>query len=617
MALLMTGCHYLDVDPEFGITEEEVFSTYSSANSFLSLAYDANGGKNKINISLAYPYYNEFHQDFLASWVATTDAADCGRLGVVQRSIKQGIMPQDILTDFTFSEEQSYHKPIALAMFGVIRIANKVIEEFPNIKNGTEKELNDLLGQAYFLRGLCHFNLCRYFGGMPYIDYVIGADDEWDLPRLSSYETYIKAAEDLYTAYEYFKKAGIMRRNTPDNLVPSNLDLSLPSGCIALAVRARTLLYAASPLNNVNGDADWQAAADAAGLALKEALANNYTLLPLENYTSNYIGSKTTNEVIWGYTLSQAANAKNMSGILSYCQSKQAGYKGSSGIHPTQNFVDRFETADGWPLRTENDRAKAVAEGSYNEQRPYANRDPRMDMVIIRDGSSAFDAATVSGGSFNIHYNPETDSWPTTTLNSTVMSFGIDWGSGDNNTDGGTNTGYYCKRYWNGSFGDKYQQLDPMFRLGEMYLAYAEAVNEAYGPEGSAGGMDITAVEAVNIVRNRVGMPAVRNDFTSGKDIFRDYIRNERCVELAFESNHYYFDIRRWKEAPELMSQPLYGMYIEKCTPSEAYPEGKIYTRKMIPNNRQCTWKDHMYLLPFPDAQANTMKNFVNNPKWQ
>ena len=61
----------------------------------------------------------------------------------------------------------------------------------------------------------------------------------------------------------------------------------------------------------------------------------------------------------------------------------------------------------------------------------------------------------------------------------------------------------------------------------------------------------------------------------------------------------------------------LYGMYVEKCEVSATYPVGRKYIRKPIPNNRQSLWRDYMYVLPFPDNQANTMKNFVNNPKWQ
>ena len=65
------------------------------------------------------------------------------------------------------------------------------------------------------------------------------------------------------------------------------------------------------------------------------------------------------------------------------------------------------------------------------------------------------------------------------------------------------------------------------------------------------------------------------------------------------------------------MSQTLYGMYIEKCDVSAEYPEGRKYIRRALPDNRQCVWRDYMYVLPFPDKLANTMTNFKNNQKWQ
>ena len=273
---------------------------------------------------------------------------------------------------------------------------------------------------------------------------------------------------------------------------------------------------------------------------------------------------------------------------LAYCQSKQTNANGPGcGLTPTQNFVDRFETADGYLLRTPEERAIAQAAGSYNEQQPYANRDPRMDLVIVHDGTKSFQnlSITSEGGTFNIYYDPATKTWPATTINGTVMVCGHDWGAGENTSDNPgyrTNTGYYCRRNWDGSYSGSYWHQDPMFRLGEMYLAYAEAVNEAYGPSGTAGGVSLTALQAMNLVRARVNMPAARSAYVSDKDKFREYIRNERCIELAYESNHYWFDIRRWKTAPELMSQTLYGMYIEKCDVSAEYPEGRKYIRRAI-----------------------------------
>lgn len=613
--LLTVSCHYLDVDPELGVTEEEVFSTYQNAYKFLTVAYE----DTPKSITYCSPLYMDMIRDMHCPFVGTTDAADMARLSHAQNSFKQGVLSQELIQYFTTT-----NRPMVTSLFAAIRIANLTIEKFHMITNGTEREKNDLLGHAYFIRGVCHFGLCRYFGGMPYLDHALGADDSWDLPRLSAHETYVLAAEDLRKSYEYFKAAGYMRRNTPNNLVPSQYIVWMGSGCAALAVRARCLLYAASPLNNQNGEADWRDAAEACGEALQAALENKFTLLPIEHYTQNYTGEITTNEVIWGYREKiPNNNGTAMTTWLAYCQSKQNSANGpGAGVTPTQNFVDRFETSDGYLLRTTEDRALAVEKGSYNEQQPYARRDPRMDLVIVRDGTTSFQkmAITPAGGTFNIYYDPSTNTWPPTTINGTAMICGHDWGAGENTSDNPgyrTNTGYYCRRNWDGSYSGNYWHLDPMFRLGELYLAYAEAVNEAYGPTGSAGGVTMTALEAMNIVRDRVGMPPAREEYIGSKDDFRDYVRNERCVELAFESNHYWFDTRRWKTAPELMKQTLYGMYIEKCDVSEEHPEGKKYIRRAIPDNRQSTWRDHMYVLPFPDNIANTMTNFKNNQKWQ
>lgn len=129
--------------------------------------------------------------------------------------------------------------------------------------------------------------------------------------------------------------------------------------------------------------------------------------------------------------------------------------------------------------------------------------------------------------------------------------------------------------------------------------------------------MSLTAVDAVNTVRHRIGMPDVLSKFTGSADAFRPRVRNERCVELAFEDNHYYFDIRRWKTAPECMTKVLYGMYVESCSVDAAHPVGRRYERRPLPENRQASWKDCMYTWPFPDSEANKLLKFKNNERWQ
>ena len=220
----------------------------------------------------------------------------------------------------------------------------------------------------------------------------------------------------------------------------------------------------------------------------------------------------------------------------------------------------------------------------------------------------------------NIHYDPSTGTYPMTVINSQSRQFGIAWGSMDSKSTGYSNTGYYINKWWNGGYGSgtasRTEHNDPLIRMAELYLNYAEAVNEVSGPQGTAGGLSLTALEAVNKVRNRIGMPDVLDKFTGSAPLLRERIRNERCVELAFEGHHYYHDIRRWMIAPQKMTATLTGMYIEKTDVSEQYPKGRIYTRRAIPQNRQSSWKDAMYYIPFPTEEANKMKNFVNNEIW-
>ena len=603
----VSGCNFLDVDPELGLSDEEVFGSYSAFRKYFDWIYESNGGKNMERVLIAYPFYYDLFQQYSFSWYNTTDIADAGKMGVTQQYFKQGSLTQDFLEKVTFDTGKADNKPIAKAMFSTIRRCNMTMAHIDECLNITEDQKNDLLGQAFALRGFAHFTLCRLFGGMPYLDHVIEADEEWDLPRLSTHETLTRAAADLKTGYEMMAAAGVARRNTPENLVSGTVDEI--NGIAAIGIRSRALLYAASELHNEKGQEDWVTAAEAAAEALKAALDAGFTLLPLAQYTDNFYGKQMTNETIWSWSYKAKNNHANFVGILAYPQSGRAG---SSGVCPTQNFVDRYETAYGEPLVTEEDKAAAIAAGHYNPQNPYADRDPRLNLTIVHDGSAN---AAATGKVINIYYDPAKKSYPVTKLSGVNVTFGIDWGSKDNGTQGYSSTGYYCKKYWDGKFGTKgtsHYHIDPIVRVAELYLNYAEAVNEAYGPNGTAGGLDLTAVQAINIIRNRVGQPDVLEKYTADKNSFRERIRNERGIELAFEGHHYYYDIRRWKTAPELMGKTLYGMYVESIKKSAEYPIGRKFEVRPLPNNRQCVWKDYMYYLPFPDSEAYKLKNFVN-----
>lgn len=613
---LAVSCNYLDVDPELGLTDEEIFSNYRNFWNYFSYTYDSDAGRNKQSIHNVFPLYYDLFYYYRLNWQTNTDAADCGALGVSQLNFKQCNLNQDIIEKLTFDTSRTDNKPICASCFAMIRKCNMTIEHIDDCRNITEEQYYDLLGQAYLLRGYSHFGLCRLFGGMPYIDHTIGADDEWDLPRLSRHETYCLAAQDMLKGAEYLEKAGFMRRDgrpgEPNHLQGTTIDQ--PNGVVGYALAARSLLYAASPLNNELGEEDWVKAAEACAKALDIALEWGYEMLPIENYTDNFYNKTATNEALWFYVNSAQDSYMNYRSFFAFPQSGDAH---AAGVCPTQNFVDKFETIWGDALNTEADRSAAIALGHYNDQDPYSNRDPRFDLAIVHDGSTN----QYVTGEINIYFDPDLGIYPGTTISGmNNVEFGIEWGTRDNQQQSYSNTGYYCNKYWEGKYGTKgasHAHMDPQVRVAELYLDYAEAVNEAYGPSGTAPGYSLTAIEAINKVRERVGMPPVLDKYTTSKELFRDRIRNERNVELCYEGNHYYYDIRRWKIAPETMSQKYYGMYITKVPVSEDYPKGRKYERRALPDNRQGRWKDCMYFFPFPDSEAQKLKNFVNNEAWR
>ena len=336
------------------------------------------------------------------------------------------------------------------------------------------------------------------------------------------------------------------------------------------------------------------------------AAKNGYELLTMDRYTDNFYGVSYSNEQLWAYTSGSTTYYANerMQAFIAYPFSQNAF---NSAQCPTQNFVDRYETADGYPLNTEEQRLVAANAGSYNEQDPYSNRDPRMDVTII------YNQKPVQGyGNASLYVNEDG------TLPSGSM---LQKREGSN--DGVSETYYYEHKRHGALSRNGVQNLrltDPIIRLAEVYLNYAEAANEAYGPDGSAPGAAMTALQALNTVRQRANMPPVHSEYTASTDALRPRIKNERTVELCFEGFHYYCDIRRWKDAPELYRSTLYGMRAMKLTGNydkTQYPTGFRYDRFALPATRQIAWKnDGMYYIPFQQSDLIKMTNYIPNMSW-
>ena len=234
----------------------------------------------------------------------------------------------------------------------------------------------------------------------------------------------------------------------------------------------------------------------------------------------------------------------------------------------------------------------------YYEQNPYENRDPRFYKKIVYDGSTAEGVKDKN----NNHYDPSSKSWPSTNLDGNTVFFGAEWNSSDTPN---TSTGYCSRHHWNGHYRNvKSSMTEPVIRLAEIYLNYAEAVNMAYGPSGTASGQ-LSALKAVNLIRRRAGMPDVQDRFTNSAEELNKRIQNERTVEFMFEGHHYYEDERRWKIAPERMRGPLLGMYVEACATDAEHPLGRSFTRRELAASQQRTWKDAMYYYCLPEFESS------------
>lgn len=269
IVLLLAGfgaCNYLDVSPDLGISEEDIFSTYKNYSNFLDAAFrrEYPGAANNVNarnLKLAAPYWIDQSPMRWTLEGCITDACVCGRK--LARAMRSGSMSDETANRLTTA---TGYRPIMKVMFEIIRITNTSIANIDMLQDATDAQRNDLLARAYFARGMAHFTLCRYFGGMPYIDTKLGADDEWDMARLSGHDTYVRCAEDFGRAADYYRAAGLMRRDARPGEAGhlSSPDMWYANGCAALAMKGRALLYAASPLHNALGEEDWRLAAEAA-----------------------------------------------------------------------------------------------------------------------------------------------------------------------------------------------------------------------------------------------------------------------------------------------------------------------------------------------------------------
>ncbi|MCH7411061.1 RagB/SusD family nutrient uptake outer membrane protein [Belliella sp. DSM 111904] len=411
---------------------------------------------------------------------------------------------------------------------------------------------DQLIAEAKFLRAYIYFLLVERFGGVPIVDrsYELGAEVVF---VRSTFEECVDFIENDLN--EAIPDLAVRYQTSDSNFGRATRDA-------AQALKSRLFLYAASPLfNEQNDQSKWQKAADAA----EELINSSYSLHPEYRTLFNQPTGSTNNEIIFARPFSTSPGASHSS-PMDNLNRRHGGYGGwwaSNG--PSQNLVDDYDMINGEPAFIFENGSKSINPASgYDPQNPYENRDPRFYETIIYDG------AIFHGDTYEMWVSSDAESW----------GFDSYLQSGDN-----PRTNYVLKKFMpeDGvplNWQEPYTNPWIIFRLGEIYLNYAEAKFEL--------GDEETARNYLSLVRERVGMPAIPS--TESGDRLRQRIYNERRIELAFEE-HRYWDVRRWKIAPEIENRPIRGMDIirNQSTGVKTYSEIQLLAR---------IFEEKMYFLP-------------------
>lgn len=493
------------------------------------------------------------------------------------------------------------------ACYGAIQYLNLFLQNADQVKWAEDEEPAKLFnvrmkGEAYGLRALFLYHLLRAHAGftadgklmgVPILTTFQDAEADFNVGRATFDECVKQIYADLDAAeqalpieYEDITSdediperfRSITTRKEIYNRVMGHYARQLFNGLIAKSIRTRTALLAASPaFQDGSNPATWQEAADAAAVVLDyiggiSGMAPNgvtyYTNTAEIDALKEGINPK---EIIWRENLSTNSDAQEKDNY-------PPSLFGNGYMNPTQNLVDAFPMANGYPI---ND-----SRSGYSASDPYSGRDPRLALYIVYNGSKeGVKGATILTGSKS----------------------GTD--DGINVKETSTRTGYYMRKRLredvncDPTSSTKKTHYTPRIRYTEIILTYAEAANEAWGPKGM-GSHSYSAYDVIKAIRQRAGVGGTDDPYleecAASKDKMRELIRNERRLELCFESFRFW-DLRRWKSP---LDETAKGM--------------DVNTNSYTPINvEERTYDDYMYYGPIPYSEILKYSNLKQNKGWK
>ena len=437
--------------------------------------------------------------------------------------------------------------------YHAIQYCNLFLENIDKVKwDYTSESLNQMhmdlyRGQALALRALHMFYLLRAHCGMvngqlmgvPILTTYLGSDADFNLPRNTFKECIDQIMSDFDEAQEYLpakfgdvgaadvpaKYTALGGNDAEYNRAFGNLQRGKIDATIIAAFKAQVAIFAASPAYASGGAMTYADAAKYAAdyLKLRGGLAavdpTGWTWYANKDFIKNY---KFTDpdpvEIVWRGNVGDSHSMES--------DNFPPSLYGKGRINPTQNLVDAFPTASGYPI--------SASGSGYDASNPYANRDPRLHAYILTNGDT---------------FGPSSS-----TINTQADGTTLDALNKENGQS--TTTGYYMRKLMrddvnlNPSSTTDQRHFGARIRTTELLLDYAEAANEASGPLAQVGGASFSAYDVIKAIRARVHEDGWQDPYLesikSDQGKMRELIRNERRLELCFE-NHRFWDLRRWK----------------------------------------------------------------------
>ncbi len=642
LSLGATSCtDYLDKEPDSDVSAEEAFKNFTNFQGFVEEIYNCIPNKESNWYCTTFNWGEDEIMNTGGGETHTLSHFDLGDYRYWYDGNSQSYLHRPDNEVIPTSTNKMQHS-LEHAWY-CIRKANIGLENMDKMTEGTQEERNIIKGQLLFFRAWWHEEMMIFFGGLPYINKVLPSNETLTLPRQSFKECAELCAQDFREA------AALLPANWDNTTIGKKTlgknDLRITKA-VALGYLGKVLLWAASPLNNeANGGAQVGASKNGKTYAYDKELATQAAdalaecIAQIESGASPYALAEYNYSNIYDH-IAASGSKSNFSDIFrttgqdwkmpGSCEAMLRGpvfeVNGSNWnfaklwgpkvnnlvehdaiIHmPTANYVNYYGMSNGLPL---NDPASG-----FDPTHPFKDRDPRFYHDIIFDG---FKFLNTTPGAADAGYQ-----YMQMYTGGNMRPSGDPARSAD-----GSRTGYFCQKLaphqcnkYDGMYnwGGSLECYLPYMRVADIYLMYAEAGAAVQGAAFKSSKCSRTAVDAINVLRDRVGAGHVAASYEADQNKFIDEVRRERAVELAFEGFRWN-DLQRWlllteypynvKTSQEFNRVGSYDFVNNDPRDAEvnSWHEETILERNFSAKH---------YLLPFKEADVFLYKEFSQNPGW-